>query len=136
MNFLNILGGTIKLIILLIDDYHDIHRSQNNEIWQLPWSTHQIYYLWHIYISSLGEEVHNPMIINVELVTWTLQLEYINMSKLEKKRRHFFAFGNQLLLFKIRVLIGCLIVGLLLHMTISYALLTHKPYIIIVVVYV
>ena len=78
---------TISLIILFIDDYHDIHQSRNPKNENLSNVAHMatiMIYTPNIpplpYISPLGEQVHNPMNVDVDLVTWALQLEY--MSKL------------------------------------------------------
>jgi hypothetical protein len=76
-----------NLIIFLIDDYHDIHQSRNPNNENLSNVAHMattMIYTPNIlplpYISPLGEQVHNPTNIDVDLVSWALQLEY--MSKL------------------------------------------------------
>jgi hypothetical protein len=78
---------TNSLIIFLIDDYHDIHQSRNPNNESLSNVAHMattMIYTPNIlplpYISSLGEQVHNPMNVDVDLVSWALQFEY--MSKL------------------------------------------------------
>ena len=76
-----------SLIIYLIDDYHDIHQSRNPIDENLSNVAHMattMIYTPNVlplpYISPLDEQVHNPMNVDVDLVSWALQFEY--MSKL------------------------------------------------------
>jgi hypothetical protein len=78
---------TNSLIIFLIDDYHDIHQSRNPNNENLSNVAHMattMIYTPNIlpipYMSPLGEQIHNPMNVDVDLVSWALQFEY--MSKL------------------------------------------------------
>ena len=74
-----------SLIIGLIDDYHDIHQSRNPTDEKLSQVAHMANTMIHTpkispipYFSNMNEPLHNPLNIDVDLLSWVLTNDYIS----------------------------------------------------------
>jgi len=88
-----------SLIIGLIDDYHDIHQSRNPANEKLSQVAHMANTMIHVpkispipYFSNINEPVHNPLNVDVDLLSWVLTSDYISLfgvSYVERKSSWF-----------------------------------------------
>ncbi|CAJ0829403.1 8614_t:CDS:2, partial [Entrophospora sp. SA101] len=88
-----------SLIIGLIDDYHDIHQSRNPTDEKLSQVAHMANTMIHApkispipYFSNMNEPLHNPLNIDVDLLSWVLTNDYISLfgiSYVERKSSWF-----------------------------------------------